>query len=82
MEPSKIEKIEFESHLEDKRDELVVEAEEALRGVQFSMLSDPLLKAEMPSFFSRACLRMLGACMAGYFATMLYGYDAGIFLSW
>jgi hypothetical protein len=77
MDPSKVEQSD-NTHMDDKRDALVAEAEEALHGVQLSMLSDPLLKAEMPSFFSRECLRMIGACMAGYFATMLYGYDAGI----
>ena len=65
-------------NIEDKREALVHEAEEAVHGVQLSMLSDPALKAEMPPFFSRQCLRMLGACAAGYFATTLYGYDAGI----
>jgi hypothetical protein len=80
MDNSKIEQsAEPVTHLDDKRDAIVAEAEEAIHGVQLSMLSDPLLKAEMPSFFSKECLRMLSACMAGYFATMLYGYDAGTF---
>jgi hypothetical protein len=65
------------SHIDDKRDALVQEAEEALHGVQLSMLSDPALKAEMPPFFSKECRHILSACMAGYFATTLYGYDAG-----
>jgi len=63
--------------VEDKRDTLVHEAEEAVHGVEVSMLTDPALKAEMPPFFSKQCLRTLGACAAGYFATALYGYDAG-----
>ena len=79
MDPGKVERVDSTIHVDDKRDALVAEAEEAIHGVQLSMLSDPTLKAEMPSFFSRECLRMLGACMAGYMATTLYGYDAGIF---
>jgi hypothetical protein len=66
-----------ESGIEDKRDALVHEAEEAVHGVEVSMLTDPRLKAEMPPFFSKQCLRTLSACAAGYFATALYGYDAG-----
>jgi hypothetical protein len=77
MDPGKVERVDSNIHVDDKRDALVAEAEEAIHGVQLSMLSDPALKAEMPSFFSRECLRMLGACMAGYMATTLYGYDAG-----
>jgi hypothetical protein len=80
MDPSKAERTESNVAFDDKRDALVAEAEEALHGVHLSMLSDPLLKQEMPSFFSPECLRMLGACCAGYFATVLYGYDAGIHL--
>jgi hypothetical protein len=75
--PKELSNTESASHVDDKRDELVHEAEEALHGVQLSLLSDPRLKAEMPSFFSKECRKMLGACMAGYFATTLYGYDAG-----
>ena len=67
------------SRIDEKHEGLVHEAEEALHGVQLSLLSDPALKAEMPPFFSRECLKVLGACMAGYFATTLYGYDAGRF---
>lgn len=78
MDPSKIEQTDATSHIDDKRDAIVHEAEEALHGVEISMLSDPALKAEMPPFFSWHCLRLMGACAAGYFATMLYGYDAGI----
>jgi hypothetical protein len=73
--PSKVEN----PDINDKSDALVHEAEEALHGVQLSLLSDPTLKAEMPSFFSKECRHLLGACAAGYFATTLYGYDAGIF---
>jgi hypothetical protein len=62
----------------DKADDLAHEAEEAVHGVTLSMLSDPALRAEMPPFFSRDCLRILFACSAGYFATALYGYDAGL----
>ena len=76
MDSSKVENT--TSQLDDKRDALVAEAEEALHGVQLSLLSDPALKAEMPSFFSKECRKMLGACAGGYFATTLYGYDAGI----
>lgn len=71
--PSKVEN----PDINDKSDALVHEAEEALHGVQLSLLSDPTLKAEMPSFFSKECRHLLGACAAGYFATTLYGYDAG-----
>lgn len=78
MDPSKVEVADSASHIDDKRDALVHEAEEAVHGVQVSMLSDPTLKAEMPSFFSWHCLRLMGACAAGYFATTLYGYDAGM----
>jgi len=73
--PSKVEN----PDINDKSDALVHEAEEAIHGVQLSLLSDPALKAEMPSFFSKECRKLLGACAAGYFATTLYGYDAGIF---
>jgi hypothetical protein len=78
MDSKKTENVDTGSHIDDKRDALVQEAEEAIHGVALSMLADPALKAEMPPFFSRQCLRLLGACSAGYFATVLYGYDAGI----
>jgi hypothetical protein len=66
--------------LPKKHDSIIQEAEEALHGVQMSMLLDPELKAEVPPFFSKECRHMLFACGSGYFATVLYGYDAGIYI--
>ena len=63
-----------ESQIDEKRDGLVHE----LHGVQLSLLSDPHLRAEMPPFFFKECAKVLKACVAGYFATTLYGYDASV----
>lgn len=76
MDNSKIET----THTDDgKRDALVQEAEQAIHGVEVSLVTDPDLKAEMPPFFSKECLKVLFACAAGYFSTTLYGYDVGNF---
>ena len=79
MDNSKAETTDPTSHIDDKRDALVHEAEDALHGVEISLVTDPALKAEMPPFFSKECRTVLFACAAGYFATTLYGYDAGMF---
>jgi len=78
MEPDKRDGEEQVSHIDDKTDAIVHKAELAVHGVELSMMADPEIRAEMPGFFSRQCLRAISVCLAGYFSTMLYGYDGGM----
>jgi hypothetical protein len=82
MDPAKVETTNSQHadvpDVNEKHDAIIQEAEEALHGVEMSMLLDPELKAELPPFFSKECRHVLFACASGYFATVLYGYDAGI----
>ncbi|KAH8802497.1 general substrate transporter [Xylogone sp. PMI_703] len=61
------------SHVDD-----VLDAKEALIDAESSMLTNQAVAAEVFPFFSMATARLLMVCSAGYFCTLLYGYDGTV----
>lgn len=64
------------SHVDDILDGMDIK--DALIDAEASMLTNQAVAAEMFPFFSMPTVRLLMVCSAGYFCTLLYGYDGTV----